>query len=116
MKIFNRQKGENNIMSFVPVMIQQGGTVSSFIITTIKTKPLGMIVLFTIADFGFKGWLKAKGKKISKNWTYAGGVLVATLITGPFIIEWGESAFHYVNDKIVDLSDDFFNFTSALGA
>jgi hypothetical protein len=116
MKIFNRQKGEKNIMGLVPLMIQQGGTVSSFIITTMKTKPLGMIVLFTIADFGLKGWLTAKGKKMSQNWTYAGGVLLATIITGPFIIEWAESSFNYVNDKIVDLSDDFFNFTSALGA
>lgn len=116
MKMFNRQNRKNTNMGITPLMIQQGASVGTFIATTIKTKPLALIAIFTISDLGIKTILKQSGKTIKNNIGFALGVLATTLITGPFIISWSESAYYYVNDKIVDLSDNFFSFTSALGA
>lgn len=113
--MFNRQNYKISIMGLVPTMIQQGGTISSFIITTLQTKPLGMMVVFTIADLGLKRVFKDRGINVKSNIGFGLTVLLGTLITGPFLIEWGESAYNYLNDKVIDITDDFFNYTSALG-
>ena len=116
MKMFNRQNRKNKNMGLTPMMIKQGASVGTFIATTIKTKPLALIAIFTISNLGIKTIFRRGGRTIKNNMGFAVGVLATTIITGPFLIEWGESTYYYINDKIVDLSDSFFNFTSALGA
>ncbi len=115
MKMFNRQNRKNTNMGLTPLMIQQGASVGTFIATTVKTKPLALIAIFTISDLGIKTIFKKSGKVIKNNIGFAVGVFATTILTGPFLIEWGESAYYYINDKIVDLSDNFFSFTSAIG-
>lgn len=116
MKMFNRQNRKNTNMGLTPLMIQQGASVGTFIATTVKTKPLALIAIFTISDLGIKTIFKKSGKVINNNIGFGLWVFATTILTGPFLIEWGESAYYYINDKIVDLSDNFFSFTSAIGA
>ena len=107
-EVFIYQKLLMTSMALIPLAIQQGMSFTSFVALTLKTNPLGMLAIFTITDLGIRNYLKRNQKIIRSN-------LATTLITGPYLIEWGQSAYYYLNDKIVDLSDDFFNYTSALG-
>ena len=79
MKMFNRQNRKNTNMSITPLMIQQGASVGTFIATTIKTKPLALIAIFTISDLGIKTILKQGGKTVKNNIGFALGVLATTL-------------------------------------
>ena len=115
MKMFNRQNRKNKNMGLTPMMIKQGASVGTFIATTIKTKPLALIAIFTISNLGIKTIFRRGGRTIKNNMGFAVGVFATTVLTGPFLIEWGESAYYFINDKIVDLSDTFFSFTSAIG-
>ena len=72
------------------------------------------MVIFTIADWGGKKINKSKNQT-SRNMKFFIGALGATILTGPFIIYWSEGIYHYINDKMVNMTDDFFNYTSALG-
>ena len=101
-------------MPLIPLSIQQGATIPTFILTTFKTKPLGVLIIFTIADWAGKKINKNK-HETTKNMKFFIGVVGATILTGPFIIYWSEEIFHYINDKMVNITDDFFNYTSALG-
>jgi hypothetical protein len=113
--MFNYQNILTTIMSLIPSAIQQGASIGSFIITTLQTKPLALMSIFVISDWGLNRWWKTDRTRLRNNVGFAIGVLTATIVTGPFIIYWGEGVFHYINDKIVDITDDFFNYTSALG-
>jgi hypothetical protein len=101
-------------MPIIPTSIQQGASISSFIITTLKTKPLGVIIIFTIADWSGKKLSKTKNQT-TQNMKFFMGALAATILTGPFIIYWSEGIYNYINDKMINLTDDFFNYTTALG-
>ena len=114
-EVFIYQKLLMTSMALIPLAIQQGMSFTSFVALTLKTNPLGMLAIFTITDLGIRNYLKRNQKIIRSNMVIALGTLATTLITGPYLIEWGRSAYYYLNDKIVDLSDDFFNYTSALG-
>jgi len=113
--MFNRQNAKITIMGLVPTMIQQGGTISSFIISTMQTKPLGLMVVFTVFDLGSKRLFPNMKVNTKNSIGFGLAVLATTLITGPFLIEWAESTYNFINDKIIDITDDFFNYTSALG-
>ena len=101
-------------MPLIPLSIQQGATISSFILTTIQTKPLGVLIIFTIADWAGKKINKNK-QETTKNMKFFVGAVVATILTGPFIIYWSEEIFHYINDRMINITDDFFNYTSVVG-
>ncbi len=102
-------------MALIPMAIKQGMSATSFIIMTLKTNPLGMLGVFTVADMGIRKYYSKNKIAIKNNFAIAMGALATTLITGPFLIEWSKNIYYYINDKIVDVSDDFFNYTSALG-
>ena len=113
--IFIYQKHKMRNMPLIPMAIQQGMSATSFIIMTLKTNPLGMLGVFTVADMVIRKYYSQNKIAIKNNFTIAMGALATTLITGPFLIEWSKSIYYYINDKIVDISDDFFNYSSALG-
>ena len=113
--MFNYQNISTTIMSLIPLTIQQGATIGSFIINTLQTKPLAVMSIFVITDWGLNRWWKTDRNKLGNNIGFAIGVLTATILTGPFIIYWGEGVFHYINDKLIDITDDFFTYTSAFG-
>jgi len=95
--------------------MQKGMSLTSFLVLTIKTNPLGMAALFTITDIGVRAYLKKNGKMIKSNLVILIGSFVATLVTGPLLLYWTKELYYKLNDKLGDLTEDFFNYTSALG-
>jgi hypothetical protein len=74
-----------------------------------------MIAIFTVSDMGIKKWLKRKGGSIKGQLEITFYALTVTLLTGPYLIDWITHSYHYLNEKMGEFTDDFFNYTSALG-